>query len=166
MRRIVCKIAALIGAVLFSQMPLFVDQYTFRLQGHLAESNHHLLLYQKAAAELHKTVDEYMQKFLSSQDEDFCKEGEIIQHVVDRNLFLQKAVCSLETQPKIIRPLLLFKYADVPILKEAWESFCPGFSFSTETAFFSLLGAFLAFFITHALTGVKNYTRSHAKNLL
>ncbi len=135
------KISALFGILIFSQMPLFVDQYAIRLEGHVSECNRQIEAYKLAAKEGDKTLDEYANKFLSSLDSDFQREGALIKANFVRAEFLHKASLSLKESSLVFRPFVFVRYADEKVAQDAWKSFAPGFSFTVEGVAWSAFGA-------------------------
>jgi hypothetical protein len=64
-----------IGAFVASQIPEFIQQYTQRLAGHVNELYRLLNQMRQVASYSNKTLDQYIQKFITSSDPDFARQG-------------------------------------------------------------------------------------------
>lgn len=148
------KISALCGIVIFSQVPLFVDQYAIRLEGHVSECSRQMEIYRQAAKEGGKSLEEYTEKFLSSNDGDFQREGAVIKSILVRSEFLQKASQSLKESSLIFRPIVFVRYSDEKVAQDSWNGFAPGFSFTVEGIVWSFLGAIFGIIFFASLRGL------------
>lgn len=141
------KIAALFFAICFSQAPLFVDQYTMRLEGHIEEAKHTVYALQDLAKGRGKTVEEYIEKFLQSSDGDIHGQGEYMQGRVDRLHSLNKMYQRLVEVMAILRPAVFIFACDSAICAETWAGFHVGFLCTAETMSWAVIGLFVAYFL-------------------
>jgi hypothetical protein len=141
MKKMMYKISALLGMLFFSQIPLFVDQYAIRLEGHVSECNRLVETYRQAAKDGNKNLNDYIEKFVTSSDSDFEREGSLIKAVVTRAEFLQNASLSLRETTPVLRPFAFVRYADEKVAQDAWKSFALGFSFTVEGIAWCAFGA-------------------------
>lgn len=130
--------------ILFSQFPLFVNQYIVRLESHLKENQRTVLALEKAALSVGKSLPEYIQRFISSQDPDFHSQGIFMKDIEERNSFLQEALDKLVSQSAVLRPFYFFLYADKEIVEETKRGFHFGFVWSEESVVWALLGGITA----------------------
>ena len=131
----------IIGCVLiFLQLPVFVDQYAIRLEGHLSESRRQIAAFSEAASVGGKTLDQYISKFSEQTDGDFQAQGTLMQRAVERNQFLARACTALREAKPFFRPIVFIQYVDADVLSDAWKSFAPGFSLTLNVALFGFIG--------------------------
>lgn len=137
---LVDRLFAVSGALLFSQAPLFIQQYQHQLYGHISELKTHIAAMQKSAAFSGKTLNQYILKFIKSGDVDFASQGELMQSSIQRYETLNTGYQALVESPIYYKPLLFFKYYDWDIGKSTYETFKWGLSFNMETLSYALLG--------------------------
>src|SRR5437016_4244626 len=102
------RLFILIGAVLGSQFPEFMQQYTQRLSGHAAELSQLIAKLNEIARISNKTLDQYIYKFLSSSDPDFVNQGEFMNDVVHRWQDLNVSLQSLSEATIWTKPFYFF----------------------------------------------------------
>lgn len=148
------RVLVILCILSFSQLPVFVDQYRIRLQGHLAESQRQVEAFQTAATTGGKSLDQYIAKFLEQADADFKHQGTLMQGAMERNQFLQNACNALQDANPFLRPVVFIRYLDNQILAEAWRSFTPGLSLSVHVAVWALVGCAFGWCLVLALRGI------------
>lgn len=134
------RILAVLGAFLFSQAPLFIQQYTHRLAGHVTELNMQIEQIRKAASLSNKSLEQFIKKFLVNPDIDFIRQGEIMQGMVTRSETLSANYQALLNAGILEKPFLFLKYLDVDIAKAALNSFEMGIVFTVEGLAYGFLG--------------------------
>jgi hypothetical protein len=139
--------------LLFSQLPVFVDQYELRLEGHLAESNRQKEAFQTAAAVGGKTLDQYISKFLEQSDADFKIQGKLMEDAVERNLFLARSSEALRAANPLLRPIVFIRYVDNKVLHDAWKSFTPGLSLNENVGVWAMIGLIFGWCLLMSLKG-------------
>jgi hypothetical protein len=137
---LVDRLFAVSGALLFSQAPLFIQQYQHQLYGHISELKTHIAAMQKSAAFSGKTLNQYILKFIKSGDVDFASQGELMQNSIQRYEALNTGYQALIDAPIYYKPFLFFKYYDWQIGSSTYETFKWGLSFNMETLSYALLG--------------------------
>ncbi len=138
----------------FSQLPVFVDQYMIRLDGHLAESNRQVAAFQEAASVGGRTLDEYIAKFLEQVDRDFVVQGTLMQAAVERNRFLAAASSALHAATPLVRPAVCIRYVDSLIVVDAWNSFAPGVALTLDVGLWALIGLVVGWILVLAFRGL------------
>jgi hypothetical protein len=149
--------------LLFSQLPVFVDQYEIRLQGHLAESMRQIEAFQTAAAAGGKTLDQYIEKFLEQPDADFTAQGKLMKEAVDRNRLLARATEALRTANPFLRPIVFIRYVDNQVLTDAWKSFTPGLSLTLNVCLWAGIGLIVGGCSLLALRSIWGWLTSQKK---
>lgn len=147
-------IVVFVFALSFAQIPVFIDQYQMRLEGHLAESEQQVRAYEEVAALRHKTLDEYIARFLNQADPDFHAEGQLIRRVIFRAKELARAREALVSAHPIFRPIVFVRYVDQDILNETWQGFTPGLLITAQLAIWAGVGALMAFIVCWGIRSV------------
>ncbi len=139
------RIFMLLGAVVGSQFPEFMQQYTQRLSGHAAELSQLIAKLTEMASLSNKTLDQYIYKFLSSPDPDFINQGEFMKAVVNRWQELNVSLHSLADATLWNKPYYFFKYMNYPIADTTMHSFKPGINLTVEGLCYAILGMVCAY---------------------
>src|SRR5262249_23609355 len=126
MKKIFTRLFILFGALLFLQLPLFINGYTQQLFGRVAELKLQNEALVKIASQNGKTLDQYIYKFLSSSDPDFHGQGEWMQLSVKRLYALKEALFNLEHATLWQRPFIFLKTFNLEIGKTTLIHFAPG----------------------------------------
>lgn len=148
------RVCAAAGALLFSQAPLFMQQYTQQLVGREAELRLQMNGMQQTAAISGKTLEQLIQKFIDSPDSDFHRQGEMMQSLVSRWHHLSDALLAMQTSSTWTRPFEFFYYLDLDVARSTVKSFAFGLSFSSEGMTYALIGlmaGYLAFSVLRKL---------------
>lgn len=150
------RLFAVAGALVFSQAPLFIHQYSLQLEGHQAELHLQINAMSQAALQTGKTLDQYIHKFISSSDDDFQLQGEIMQAMVVRWNHLSKTLSSLQESSLFQRPFVFLQHVDAEIVKSTANNFQLGIPLNAEGACYAIIGVifgFLTFFIIRKIVG-------------
>lgn len=131
---------AVIGALSFSQLPLFMHQYQQHLSGRVAELQLHVQSLKQAARVTGKTLPQYISKFLQSADTDFHNQGEVMNQMLQRYDYLSQGYQSLQTASIYSKPYVFIKYFDWELARSTWQTFEMGFAFSLEGISYAGIG--------------------------
>lgn len=137
------RLFIIMGVLIFSQFPLFMQQYEMRLSGHVAESARFIAELQVKASSAKKTLPEYIQKFLTQKDADFADHGRLLENTVDRHLVLAQAATSLEKASIMTKPFIFVSCLQLDVFQESLHGFAPGLSFTLETFIYAFMGLLL-----------------------
>ena len=140
MKNMISQLFAIACAIVFFQLPIFVDQYLIRLEGHYAESQRLIAALTEAAHMGGKSLDQYIAKFEAQKDKDFQVQGQLMGKAVERNLFLERSCAALRSSGPFSRPVVFLRCIDSQVLSDAWHSFIPGFSLTLHVAVFGVAG--------------------------
>ncbi len=158
------RIFAVAGALAFSQLPLFMQQYQKHLAGHVEELKLQVAAMNHAASLGGKTLQQYVMKFLSSNDIDFKNQGELMQQMVQRYHHMTESYAALKDVSIYSKPFVFIKYFDSSIAQSIWKTFEMGFSFSLEGLVFAVIGIVCGIVVFWALRYVlKALFRPHLK---
>jgi hypothetical protein len=148
------RIFVVAGAVLFSQAPHFLQHYTQRLGGHVAELRLQIEALRLAAEKSGKSVHEYVQKFLSQTDLDFTYQGEVMRSMFTRYTDLDQAYFSLIHSTVFTRPFVFLKHLQLDIAKMTLADFTFGVTLTVEALLYALAGMGFGYFVYRVLSGI------------
>lgn len=134
------RLCVVIGAFAGSQVPAFMQQYTQRLIGRVDELNLLMKNLQQLAFFSNKSLSAYIEKFLSNADPDFVQQGLFMQEIVTRWQHLNQALNHLQTATIWQRPFIFLQNIQNDIANSTFNSYQPGFSLTTESAIYALIG--------------------------
>lgn len=139
------RLFVIAGALLGVQIPIFIHQYMQRLAGHVAELNQLLNKLREMAAQSNKTLEQYIAKFMASQDVDFSNQGLFMLDVVKRWDNLNEALYNLMNSSIWQRPFVFVRDLQYDIARSTLHDFQPGISLTVEGVCYMALGAILGF---------------------
>jgi Protein of unknown function (DUF2937) len=131
---------ALLGALLFSQIPFFMQQYTQQLAGHVAELQIQIAAIDKLAGQSGKTLQQYIEKFSSNSDTDFVLQGHFMQKLFDRFNEMSEGLNALQQATPWFHPFVFIKFFQTNIGLSTYASFKPGLSLTLESGLYMLAG--------------------------
>lgn len=134
------RLFSVIGAVLFSQFPNFVQAYLQRLGGHLDEIKRVIAQYEGAAKETGKTLKEYINIHLNSNSPEIVKTGQIISDHLSRADHLDKSMSAVANAGPFTKFISFVSNADWTIARETLSNYTPGLSFNLESVMYGLAG--------------------------
>ncbi|MDB6080905.1 MAG: hypothetical protein JWO53_177 [Chlamydiia bacterium] len=134
------RIFTILTVLLFCQFPLFIQQYEIRLSGHVLESAKLIQELEKNASSTHKTLPQYIQKFLNNTDPDFQNEGKLLQRILIRYQTLRLSLEALQQATLFTKPFVFIRHLQIDIFTESIASFTPGLSITLESCIYGLVG--------------------------
>lgn len=149
--KMIDRIFAVCGAIVFMQMPQFMQNYTENLAGHLAEVRWQLEQLRTMVHKSGRSLNELVAKFLVSPDSDIVFQGELIQGMVDREASFSSALTSISQASPYSKPLVFFKTIDWDIVNETSRHFSFGLPLSMESLTWGLLGLFAGYLLFRTL---------------
>jgi hypothetical protein len=150
--KIIDRVFVVIGALIFLQMPLFMQQYQLQLVGHVDELQWQIDSIREVAFESGKTLEQFIQKFTSSDDRDFSRQGEIMSQMVARWEKMSAALKALSQASVISRPMTFMFYFQYDVGRSAIKSFTFGIPFNFEGLCYAVLGMIAGYFAFRALS--------------
>lgn len=163
-KEIVDRLFVVAGAVLFSQWPLFMQEYQQRLAGHIEELKVQLKAIGNVAAQSGKSIDQFIQKFISSSDQDFSNQGALMHAMQQRLIKLSDGLSGLQGASPLTKPFIFLKQLDIEIAKGCFGNFKPGVLFTAEGVCYTLVGmaaGYLLFKLLGLLLIGKKRERQH-----
>ena len=145
--KIIDRIFAFLGAVIFMQVPQFIQDYVHVLYGHLAELTWQLDQMRTMAAKSGKTIAELSAKFLKNADSDIVFQGELIDKLIKREDAFASALQALTEAGPFTKSFLFLRHSNSEIVKETWKHFKLGLPLTLEAIFWGLIGLFLGYLL-------------------
>lgn len=145
------RLFAFIGALLFSQIPSFMQQYQQQLSGHITELNFQLTLLRQIADKSGKSLDEYIKKFLNSEDPDFSRQGEYLQNMVIRYVDMSSSYVQLKDADVWHRPLVFVNNYYHDIAWKTYDNYEFGVLFSVEGLVYAAVGFLVGFCVFYLI---------------
>ena len=125
-------------ALIFSQIPLFMQQYEQQLVGRIGELKLQIGAFTKAANGY--SLDVYVEKFTSHNDSFFVNHGEILKGIIERYDSLKTSYATLESASLLSKPFLFISHAKADIALSTWTHFDLGLPLTMEGAVYALFG--------------------------
>jgi len=134
------RVLVVVGMLMFSQIPVFMNQYTQRLGGHFDEIVLHIVSLKKIAHQQNKSLEEYIKKFLNSTDKDFSSQGIFMHRLLGRKTRLQNHLIRLKESTGI-KKLGIFLYnLDFHLARTTFQNFEPAILLTGESVVYGLIG--------------------------
>lgn len=157
------RIFAVIFAITLMQCPLFMEQYSIRLSGHVNEVTYQVKEMEKVARGSGKTLDQYIEKFSTSHDGDFSQQGKLMEAMVSRRERLANALSAIMHANVFTRPFIFLFKSDWDIVHATANNYQIGLSLSLESAIYAFIGLvlgyytyqFLSLFFSRVFQGLK-----------
>lgn len=140
------RICAVAGALAFSQVPLFMQQYKQQLSGHVVELQLQVKAMRQAAMLTGKTLEQFIAKFSASTDGDFARQGEIMHAMVQRWQALSDGFAALNEASTFSAPFVFLSHLNLEIAKETASAFSLGIPLSLEGAVWAVIGIAAGYF--------------------
>jgi len=152
--KILDRIFAVVGALLFIQFPVFMDQYVMHLAGRVDELQYQVLLMREAATQSGKTLKEFVAKFIENSDLDFSRQGELMQGMVQRLSSFSDSLASLLNANFLTRPFKFLFHLDWAVVKSTFSTYKIGLFLTFESLIYGLIGIVVGYYfyqVVHTL---------------
>jgi len=143
------------GAVVFSQIPEFMQQYLQRLGGHLDEARRHLLEFQRTAAQSGLTLDRFISQTSANADPAVARLGGVMTETATRVDTLEAAQAAMQDASLWSRPFVFLQHIDLSIARGAWAIFKPAVPTTVEGLIYALAGMLVLLALYHL--GIKPF---------
>jgi len=151
------RLLCILGAVLFSQAPEFMQQYLQRLGGHLDEARRQLDRLAATASQSGLSLDELRAHAAASPDPAVARLGDVVRDTAARVDLLAAAEAALRHASLASRPWVFLRNYDSTIAGPTWAAFRPAVPTTLEGASYALVGMAVALGLYHL--GVKTPVR-------
>jgi hypothetical protein len=138
--RLADRVLCVAGAVLFSQLPEFMQQYLQRLEGHLDEARLQLERFRDAASKSGMTLDQLIAGAGQNPDPAMGRLGGVVGGAVERAGQLGAADDALRHATAWTRPFVFAAHADWSIAKATWAIYRPAVPTTAEGFSYAVAG--------------------------
>jgi len=143
------RLLCVVGAVLFSQLPEFIQQYLQRLGGHLDEARRQLEQFREVAAKSNFTLDEFIARTLGSTEPTVARLGGVMRETMARVDALAVADAAIRQASIVTRPFVFLRHLDFSIARATWSIFRPAVPTTLEGLVYAAAGVLLALAFYH-----------------
>ena len=143
------RVLCVCGAVIFSQLPEFMQQYLQRLEGHLDEARLQVDRFKEAAAQSGMTLDQLVAGAAQNSDPAMGRLGGVIRTTLARLDDLSVADAALRQASVWSRPFVFLRHADWGIAKATWAIYRPAVPTTPEGFMYAGLGMVLVLALYH-----------------
>jgi hypothetical protein len=134
------RVLCVVGAILFSQLPEFFQQYLQRLGGHLDEARRQLDQFKDTAAQSGLTLDRLIADTKSQSEPAVAHLGQVMSETAARVDTLQATADALRGASLWSRPFVFLRHLDLPIARATWSAFRPGVPTTFEGLVYAAAG--------------------------
>ncbi len=160
------RILCVVGAVLLSQGPEFMQQYLQRLGGHLDEARRHLAAFQKTADQSGLTLERFISQTAANADPAVAKLSGVMTDAIERVNSLQTAHDALLHAALWERPVMFLRHLDAGIARATGAVYQPAVPTTVEGLIYAFAGMVLVLSLYHfgvkRLLGLLARTRAPA----
>jgi hypothetical protein len=145
------RVLCVVGAVVFSQAPEFMQQYLQRLGGHLAEARRQMAQFEEIARQAGKNVRELAAQYLASADPSVASMGKIVGETQQRVDVLAASEVALRDASLWSRPFVFLRDMDSEIARGTLDVFKPAVPTTAEGFVYALLGVIIILVAYHGI---------------
>jgi hypothetical protein len=143
------RVLCVVGAVLFSQMPEFMQQYLQRLEGHLDEARLQVDRFKEAASQSGMTLDQLISGAGRNPDPAMARLGGVVRSAVARVDELGAADSALLHASSWSRPFVFARHIDWAIARATWAIYRPAVPTTAEGLAYAGLGVVIVLAVYH-----------------
>ena len=143
------RVLCVLGAVLFSQGPEFMQQYLQRLGGHLQEAQRQLSLFREAATRSGRTLEQFIAQTHTNPDAGVVQLGAVMNDAVERTASLQAAHDALASSSLWMRPVVFLEHLDTGIAQATWSAYKPAVPTTLEGLMYAAVGMMVFLLLYH-----------------
>ena len=147
--RLLDRLLCVVGAVLCSQVPEFIQQYRQRLGGQRDEARRQLGQFQEIASNAGLTLDQLIAKSRGSIETTVAQLGQLMHDTVDRVSALSAADAAIRNASMFTRPLVFLRHVDLSVAHATWTIFKPAVPTTLEGAIYAAFGVLLMLAVYH-----------------
>lgn len=137
------------GAVLFSQIPEFMQQYVQRLGGHLDEARRQLEQMRSAAVQSGATLDQLIASASANPDPAIARLGQVVRETAHRVDVLAGDSQAIRGASAFTRPFVFLRHLDPAIVRATWAIFRPAVPTTIEGLTYAFAGMVVLLAVYH-----------------
>ncbi len=134
------RVLCVVGAVLFSQAPEFMQQYLQRLGGHLDEARRMLAQYEEIARRAGFSLNAFIERTASNPDAVVAKHAGVMEGAIARVRDLAEAQAAIQDASLFTRPFAFLRHVDWDIAARTWSVFKPAVPTTIEGLAYAAAG--------------------------
>jgi hypothetical protein len=146
---LVDRLLCVVGAVLFSQLPEFIQQYLQRLGGHLDEARRQLEQFREVAAKSGLTLDQLTAQSQANTETTVARLGQLMRDTGYRVDALATADAAIRNASILSRPFVFLRHVDLSIARSTWSIFRPAVPTTIEGMLYAAFGVLLILAFYH-----------------
>ena len=143
------RLVCVLGAILFSQAPEFMQQYLQRLGGHLDEARLQLARFQRVAHDTGISLDQLIHQTSANPEPTVAKLGGVMREVAARVDELTAAQNALQHASIWTRPFVFFRHLDLGIAQGTWSIYQPAVPTTFEGLLYAIVGMLFLLTLYH-----------------
>ena len=147
--RLVDRVVCVLGAVLSSQLPEFMQQYLQRLEGHLDEARLQLERFRDAASKSAMTLEQLVAGAGQNPDPAMGRLGAVVREAAERAGRLGAADEALRHATAWTRPFVFASHLDWSIARATWAIYRPAVPTTAEGLSYAAAGMLVALCAYH-----------------
>jgi len=148
------RLLCVLGAVLFSQGPEFMQQYLQRLGGHLQEAQRQLGLFRQAASQSGNTLEAFIVQTRTNSNAGVVQLSSVMNDALERTASLQSSYDALTHSALWTRPFVFIRHVDPAIAQATWVAYLPAVPTTVEGLLYALAGMLVFLLLYHV--GIKS----------
>ena len=148
---LVDRLLCVFGAVLFCQLPEFIQQYLQRLGGRLDEARRQLAQFTDIAAQSKLTLAEFITRTGRNADESVARLAGVMSDTVARVDSLAAADTAIRNASLWSKPFVFFAHLDPSIARGTLSIYKPAVPTTVEGLIYAVLGMLVILGLYHGL---------------
>lgn len=145
------RLLCIAGAISFSQLPEFIQQYLQRLGGHLDEARRQLDQFRGAAKQAGMPLEQFATATSGNADPGLSHLGAVMQESISRVDSLAAADAAVRRATLLGKPFVFIEHLDPTIARATWNVFQPAVPTTMEGLVYAASGAMVLFSLYHLL---------------
>ncbi|HZF47304.1 MAG TPA: DUF2937 family protein [Polyangiaceae bacterium] len=134
------RLLCVLGAVSFTQVPEFIQQYLQRLGGHLDEARRQVEGFTKVAALSQLTARELIERTAQNPDEAVARLSSVMREAIERVEHLTAAEAAIRDASAWTRPFVFLAHMDPAIAGATWDVYRPAVPTTLEGVVYAGFG--------------------------
>ncbi|PTY08153.1 DUF2937 domain-containing protein [Opitutaceae bacterium EW11] len=143
------RVLCVVGAVLFSQGPEFIQQYLQRLGGHVDEARRQVEQFRHTAEQSGVSLEQLIAQTNANADPAVAKLGGVMSSASERLHHLEGTQSAIAQASVFERPFVFLRHADFDIVQSTWGAFKPAVPTTAEGMMYALVGMIVLLLLYH-----------------
>lgn len=143
------RVLCVVGAVLFSQGPEFIQQYLQRLGGHVDEARRQVEQFRHTAEQSGVSLEQLIAQTNANSDAAVAKLGGVMSTAAERLHSLEASQAAITQASIFERPFVFLRHADLQIAQSTWNIFKPAVPTTAEGLVYALAGMLVLLLLYH-----------------